>query len=50
MKIGDLVYCTDNGHNSVCIIVHKASKSWWEVAYPDGTIRVVHIIYMRSVR
>jgi hypothetical protein len=58
MKVGDLVRCTWQGRNAICIIIENASNRrskdkepvWWKILYPDGGVLTVHRTYIREIR
>jgi len=57
MKVGDLVLCTYQGRNAVCILVADATpypvaseSTWWAVCYPDGRVVTVHAVHIREMR
>ncbi len=57
MKKGDLVLCTYQGRNAVCILIADATpcptpseRTWWTVCYPDGRTVTVHITHIREIR
>ena len=57
MKVGDLVLCTYQGRNAVCILVADATpypvaseSTWWTVCYPDGRVVTVHAVHIREMR
>lgn len=57
MKAGDLVLCTYQGRNAVCILVADATthpvaseSTWWTVCYPDGEVLTVHRTHIREIK